>query len=193
MKKRNSLFSTALLLLSLLIIGGCSVATTTTNASRSFFEEGKRQIMKKDYAQFEEVIGGYAKSSSTLNNFTMKVANADRKAKTILEFEVMYSFVGDFLKDQFDEEVDKLLDRSKIFETYQIYCNDKRGRFLKSTSSKHIYVCTRGSGKAREYLFAIDDPDVPMNYYYGNPIYSKSYNIYSVIFSRSERILKKSF
>ncbi len=191
MKKRNSLFSTTLLLISLLIIGGCSVATTSTNASRSFFEEGKRQIMQKDFDRFEEVISRYAKSTSTLNNFTMKIADADPKAKTILEFEVMYSYVGSFKKDPYDEEVEKLLDKSKIFETYQIYCNSKKARFIKSTSSRNIYVCTKGTGKTREYLFAIDNPDVATGYYYGNPMYSKAFNVYSVIFSRSERMFKK--
>ena len=193
MKKRNSLFSTTLLLISLLILGGCSVATTSTNASRSFFEEGKRQIMQKDFVKFEEIITNYARSTTTLNSFTMKIANADPKAKTILEFEVMYSFVGNFKKDPYDEEVEKLLDKSKIFEAYQIYCNNKKGKFIKSTSTKNIYVCTKGTGKTREYLFAIDDPDVATSYYYGNPMYAKSFNIYSIIFSRSERMFKKSF
>ncbi len=193
MKKRNSLFSTITLLMSLLFIGGCSVATTTTNASRSFFEEGKRQIMQKDFVKFEEVVSSYAKSAPTLNSFTMKIANADPKAKTILEFEIMYSFVGGFRKDIYDEEVEMMLDKSKIFETYQIYCNSKKAKFIKSTSSKNIYVCTKGSGRTREYLFAIDDPDVSTGYYYGNPRYAKAFNIYSVIFSRSERMFKTSF
>lgn len=191
MKKRNSIFSITLLLMSLLIISGCSVATTTTSASRSFFEEGKRQIMKKDFEKFEDVVSGYAKSTTTLNSFTMKVANADPKAKTIIEFEVMYSFVGSFKKDPYDEKVEKMLDKSKIFETYQIYCNSKKAKFIKSSSVKNIYVCTRGSNKTREYLFAIDDPDIATGYYYGNPMYSKAFNIYSVIFSRSERQFKK--
>ncbi len=193
MKKRNSLFSTTLLIITLLILGGCSVATTTTNASRSFFEEGKRQIMQKDFVQFEKVISSYAKSTTTLNSFTMKVANADPKAKTILEFEVMYSFVGDFKKDIYDEEVESMLDKSKIFEAYQIYCNSKKAKFIKSTSSRNIYVCTRGSNRTREYLFAIDDPDVATGYYYGNAMQARAFNVYSVIFSRSERMFKKSF
>ncbi len=193
MKKRNNLLSIILLLISSLVIGGCSVATTTTNASRSFFEEGKRQILQKDFVRFEEVVNNYAKSSTTLNSFTKRVANSDPKGRTMLEFEVIYSFVDDFKKDPYNEDVDKLLDRSKIFETYQIYCNSKKAKFIKSTSSKNIYVCTKGREKTREYLFAIDDPDAATSHYYGNPVYSNSYNIYSVIFSRSERVLKKNF